>query len=54
LVDDVEADGAGAVGISAKAQRGYEEHECIQFVDVGVKYPVHEADTRALVGILVG
>lgn len=26
---------------------------CIQLVDVGVEYPVDEADTGALVGILV-
>lgn len=54
LVDDVEADGARAADASAKAQRGDEKYGCIQFVDVGVEYPVHEADARALVRILIG
>jgi hypothetical protein len=61
LVDDVEADGAAAIDVSVtkpgvnptppfECARGHD----VQFIDVGMKNPVHEADARTLVRVLIG
>jgi hypothetical protein len=58
LVDDVEAYRAGATCVSAlstdyRARRCVFFEQNVQFIDVGVEYPVHEADARTLVRVLV-
>jgi hypothetical protein len=61
LVDDVETDRAGTVRVSkihrkasrivvARSTTGFNS----QLIYVGMEYPVDEANTRALIGVLIG
>ena len=52
LVDDIEADGTRAVFVSKLVNVAHKRIH-IQLINVGVEYPVDEADARALVWILV-
>jgi hypothetical protein len=52
LVDDVEADGAGAVYALDHFARCSRLH--IQLIDIRVEDPVHKADTWTFVRVLIG
>jgi hypothetical protein len=39
--------------VSERSSGVVEDERCVQLIDVGVEYPVHEADAGALVRILI-